>query len=154
MFHLCHKRKHTHIQLHCGEACLHYRLHIATLRTQKNKNDAWHCQICPLSFKLSIFCNCRRLICWGQRSLLVQHSFSPCVRMIPTLKELGLTFHFIMIINVNMVNFKQVQTGIYVMYTPFSNKSNSSHRDISNWWVVIQLNVFSKKILHHCWINE
>lgn len=26
--------------------------------------------------------------------------------MIPTLKELGLTFHFIMIINVNMVNFK------------------------------------------------
>lgn len=106
VFHLCHKRKHTHIQLHCGEACLHYRLHIATLRTQKNKNDAWHCQICPLSFKLSIFCNCRRLICWGQRSLLVQHSFSPCVRMIPTLKELGLTFHFIMIINVNMVNFK------------------------------------------------
>lgn len=108
LFHLCHKCKQNWIQLHtpCGEAYLQYGLHIATSRTQKNKNDTWHCQTWPLPFKLSIFYNCRQLICWGQRSLLVRHSVSPCVWMIPTLKELGLTFHFIMIINVIMVNFK------------------------------------------------
>lgn len=90
----------------CGEACLHYRLHIATLRTQKNKIYAWHCQTCLCHLNSPSSVTAEGLICWGQRSLLVQLSFSLSVRMIPTLKELGLTFHFIMIINVNTVNFK------------------------------------------------